>query len=156
MMDPASLLEQIVGLQPGVSVMQEETDCPTVVVGADGLLPLARALRNTPALDFDLLTDHTAVDWLKENRFELVYQLTSLSEGHTLRVSCSVPRDQPVVPSLAGVWPIAAWQEREVYDLMGILYADHPDLRRLFLDDDWQGFPLRKDYEDDYILTPKE
>jgi NADH-quinone oxidoreductase subunit C len=65
-----------------------------------------------------------------------------------------VPRDAAVVPSLASVWPIAEWQEREVYDLMGILYADHPDLRRLFLDDDWQGFPLRKDYEDDYILKP--
>jgi NADH/F420H2 dehydrogenase subunit C len=155
-MQATQLIEAVVALQPAVSAMTEETDCPTVIVDAAGLLPLARALRDTPELDFDLLMDHTSVDWLKDGRFELVYHLVSTSEGHTLRVSCSVPRDTPVVPSLASVWPIAEWQEREVYDLMGILYADHPDLRRLFLDDDWQGFPLRKDYEDDYILEPKE
>jgi NADH-quinone oxidoreductase subunit C len=155
-MQAQHLIDTVVALQAGVVAMTEETDCPTVTVAAGGLLSLARALRDTPELDFDLLMDHTSVDWLQEGRFELVYHLVSVGEGHALRVSCSVPRETPVVPSLSSVWPIAEWQEREVYDLMGILYADHPDLRRLFLDDDWQGFPLRKDYEDDYILEPKD
>jgi NADH-quinone oxidoreductase subunit C len=153
-MEEAQLLEAVTALQPGVQALEAASDCPAVAVGAESLLPLMRALRDTPALAFNQLVDHTSVDWLKEDRFELIYHLYSLEFGHTLRVSCSVPRAAAVVPSVASVWPIAEWQEREVYDLMGILYADHPDLRRLFLDDDWQGFPLRKDYEDDYILKP--
>ena len=153
-MEEAALIQSVTALRSGVQQLVDETDCPTVVVGADGLLSLMQALRDTPELAFNQLVDHTSVDWLKEDRFELIYHLVSLEHGHTLRVSCSVPRAAAVVPSLAGVWPVAEWQEREVYDLMGILYADHPDLRRLFLDDDWQGFPLRKDYEDDYILKP--
>ena len=153
-MDTTQLIQSVTALQPGVEQLAEETDCPTVTVGAEGLLALMQALRDTPALAFNQLVDHTSVDWLKEDRFELIYHLVSLEHGHTLRVSCSVPRAAAVVPSLASVWPVAEWQEREVYDLMGILYADHPDLRRLFLDDDWQGFPLRKDYEDDFILKP--
>ncbi len=155
-MEAEPLIQKVLGLQSGLTEMTEETDCPTVVVPADVLLPLAMALRDTPDLAFDQLTDHTSVDWLKENRFELLYRLYSLQHGHGLLISCSLPRDKPVVSSLSSVWPIAEWQEREVYDLMGILYADHPDLRRLYLDDDWQGFPLRKDYKDDYILEPEK
>ena len=71
-------------------------------------------------------------------------------------ISASVPRDNPVLPTVCGVWPIAQWQEREVYDLFGILYEGHPDLRRLFLEDDWVGFPLRKDYKDDHLLVKPE
>ena len=153
-MQETQLIQSVTALQSGVQQLTEETDCPTVTVAASGLLSLMRALRDTPELAFNQLVDHTSVDWLKEDRFELIYHLYSLEHGHTLRVSCSVPRGAAVVPSLASVWPVAEWQEREVYDLMGILYADHPDLRRLFLDDDWQGFPLCKDYEDDYILKP--
>ncbi len=155
-MEAAALIQKVLSLQSGVTEMSEETDCPTVVVDVDSLLPLSRDLCEMPELAFDQLTDHTSVDWLKENRFELLYRLYSLQHGHGLLISCSVPRDSPVVPSLSGIWPIAEWQEREVYDLMGILYADHPDLRRLYLDDDWQGFPLRKEYKDDYILEPKK
>lgn len=153
-MQEAQLIQAVTALQAGVTQLSKETDCPTVQVRPEGLLPLMQALRDTADLAFNQFVDHTSVDWLKEDRFELIYHLYSLQHGHTLRVSCSVPRAAAVVPSLASIWPIAEWQEREVYDLMGILYADHPDLRRLFLDDDWQGFPLRKDYEDDYILKP--
>jgi NADH:ubiquinone oxidoreductase subunit C len=69
-------------------------------------------------------------------------------------VVTSVARDNPLVPTVMDIWPIAEWQEREVYDLFGVLYDGHPDLRRLFLEDDWVGFPLRKDYEDDFMLEP--
>jgi NADH:ubiquinone oxidoreductase subunit C len=63
-----------------------------------------------------------------------------------------VPRQNPIAPSVHLLWPIAEWQEREVYDLFGVKYAGHPDLRRLFLEDDWKGFPLLKDYKDDFTL----
>ena len=78
--------------------------------------------------------------------------LHSTIHGHSLFVTVVVPRDDPTVPTVSDVWPTAHWQEREAYDLLGILYDDHPDLRRLFLEDDWQGFPLRKDYHDDDML----
>ncbi len=67
-------------------------------------------------------------------------------------MTCRVPRGEPVAPTVSALWPIALWQEREAFDLMGVLYDDHPDLRRLFLEDDWVGYPLRKDYKDDYML----
>ena len=107
----AELIQKILGLQSGMTEMTEETDAPTVVVPVDSLLALALALRDTPELAFDQLTDHTSVDWLKENRFELLYRFYSLQHGHGLLVSCSVPRETPVAPSLSGIWPIAEWQE---------------------------------------------
>jgi len=82
----------------------------------------------------------------RQGHFECLYNLYSTTHGHRLLVSVSVPRDNPVLPSVASLWAIAEWQEREVFDLMGVLYEGHPDLRRLFLEDDWQGHPLRKDY----------
>ncbi|MBU1920404.1 NADH-quinone oxidoreductase subunit C, partial [bacterium] len=82
-----------------------------------------------------------------------IYQLYSTKFHHYLMLSVKVDREHPVVPSVSSVWRIAQWHEREVYDLFGVLYDNHPDLRRLFLEDDWQGHPLRKDYRDDFMLT---
>ena len=138
-------------LEP-TAARREKADRPAVQVPPEKLAALALALRDEPALAFDLLLDHTAIDWLAENRFELVYVLYSTVHGHYLMLTTSVPRETPVVPTLSAVWPIAHWQEREVFDLMGVQYDDHPDLRRLFLEDEWQGHPLRKDYKDDYML----
>jgi len=138
-------------LEPAAA-KREKADRPAVQVPPDKLAALALRLRDEPALAFDLLLDHTAIDWIAENRFELVYVLYSTVHGHYLMLTTSVPRETPVVPTLSAVWPIAHWQEREVYDLMGVQYDDHPDLRRLFLEDEWQGHPLRKDYKDDYML----
>ena len=101
-----------------------------------------------------MLLDHLAIDWLEEETpcFELVYQLYSLTHNHYLMVSVRLPRDNPVVSTVSSIWACAEFQEREVYDLFGVLYDEHPDLRRLFLEDDWEGFPLRKDYKDDFIM----
>ncbi len=122
----------------------------------DRLLGLMQRLRDDPAFAFDLLVDHCAVDWPEQGRFECLYNLFSTIHGHSLLVSVSVPRETPVVPTVSGLWDIALWQEREVFDLMGVLYDNHPDLRRLFLEDDWQGHPLRKDYTDpDMLESPK-
>ena len=90
---------------------------------------------------------------IAENEFELLYRLYSLKTLAMLVVFTSIPRENPVIPTVSSVWRIAEWQEREVYDLFGILYDNHPDLRRVFLEDAWEGFPLRKDYQDDFMLT---
>ncbi|MDR5694445.1 MAG: NADH-quinone oxidoreductase subunit C [Armatimonadota bacterium] len=94
-----------------------------------------------------MLTDLTAVDrFPAEPRFEVVYHLTCLFPPDRLRLKVQVPGLDPVVPSVAVIWPSANWAEREVYDLYGIRFSGHPDLRRILLPDDWEGHPLRKDY----------
>ncbi len=146
-MDGTGLVKALAALEPGVEP-RDGANLPAVRVGTERLLALMQHLRDDPALSFDMLVDHTAVDWNQQGRFECLYNLYSTTHGHRLLVAVNVPRDNPVVPSVAGLWAIAEWQEREVFDLMGILYDGHPDLRRLFLEDDWQGYPLRKDYHD--------
>lgn len=109
-------------------------------------------IRDDKDFKFDILLDHTAVDYINENVFHLVYHLYSSSYNHQVIILVEVPRDKPVVSTLCSIWRIAEWQEREVFDLFGILYNNHPDLRRIFLEDDWVGFPLRKNYKDNFML----
>ena len=154
-MQAPELITTVQALQPDAQV-RAQCDRPTLVVPAHALVALATRLRDAPELKFDLLETHTAIDWIEEDRFELLYLLTSTAHGHHLTLAVSVDRDEPIAPTLCCVYPIAEWLEREVYDLFGILYDDHPDLRRLFLEDDWVGFPLRKDYEDDFMLERPE
>jgi NADH-quinone oxidoreductase subunit C len=98
---------------------------------------------------FEMLADVTAVDWLdrREFRFDVVVNLVSMQHLLRLRVLVGTPADDPSVPSLVPVWPGANFPEREVYDLFGIEFADHPDLTRILMPDDWEGYPLRKDFE---------
>lgn len=154
-MNPESLLSAITALEPRAA-RREQCDRPAVSVPPDALLKLMQKLHDEPELAFDMLCTHTAVDYPAESRFELVYLLRSVTHGHSLMVTTSINRDKPEIPSVSSIWRIAEWHEREVYDLFGILYDGHPDLRRLFLDDDWKGFPLRKDYKDDFMLERPE
>lgn len=131
---------------------RDKSDRPSVEIPVTSLVAFLKALKTKSQFDFDMLCSHTAVDWLGQNEFELIYQLYSIQHQHYLLVSTRVPRNNPVAPTISGLWAIAEWQEREVYDLFGVLYDGHPDLRRLFLEDDWKGFPLRKDYQDDFML----
>ena len=131
---------------------REKCAMPSAMIPVDALTGFMRSMHDDPRLSFDMLCTHTAVDWLGEDRFELVYVLYSTKHRHYVTVSTSIPRDKPEASSVSSIWRIAEWQEREVYDLMGVLYSGHPDLRRMFLEDDWVGFPLRKDYKDDFML----
>lgn len=131
---------------------REKCNMPAVTIPAEILSGFMRTMHDDLLLSFDMLCMHTAVDWLSENRFELLYVLYSTKHLHYVTVSTSIPRDKPEASSVSSIWRIAEWQEREAYDLMGILYSGHPDLRRMFLEDDWKGFPLRKDYKDDFML----
>ncbi|HEY0708191.1 MAG TPA: NADH-quinone oxidoreductase subunit C [Polyangia bacterium] len=114
-------------------------------VHPDALLKVAGILRDDPALAFDFLQNLTAIDWLKTGHIELVYHLFSYQHRHEVVLKTSVPREAPRVPSLAGLWNNANWLEREQYDLFGVIFEGHPDLRRLLLPDDWVGHPMRKD-----------
>lgn len=120
----------------------------TILIPREGLREIISFLKEDPKLDFDFLTDITAVDHLgkKEPRFEVVYHLYSLRAGHRLRVKVPVPEADPVVDSLVPLWKGANWLEREVWDMFGIRFNGHPDLRRILLYKEFQGHPLRKDY----------
>jgi len=120
---------------------------PVILVPVEHLLATARALRETPGLEFHAFSDVTAVDFYprREPRFDVVYHLVSPHRRARVRLKVRVALDQPV-PSVTSVWPGAGWMEREVFDLFGIVFEGHGDLRRLMMPDDWAGHPLRKDY----------
>jgi NADH-quinone oxidoreductase subunit C len=150
-MDRETIEHTLKSIEPHIC-RREKVDRPAVEVPVERLLGLMRQLREDKRLAFDMLLDHTAIDRPKEERFELVYNLYSTKHGHALMVICSVSRTNPVVPTMERIWQGAHWQEREVFDLFGVLYDEHMDLRRLFLEEDWKGYPLRKDYKDDDML----
>jgi NADH-quinone oxidoreductase subunit C len=111
------------------------------------LLEVARTLRDHPSLQFDFLESITAVDWPKANEIQVVYHLFSYPQRHDFVFKVTLGRAAPTVGSLTSLWDSADWLEREQYDLMGVIFEGHPDLRRLLLPEDWQGHPLRKDYQ---------
>lgn len=110
------------------------------------LLQVCTLLKTNPESSFDLLISVSAVDKIKENIIESVYHLYSTKHNHKLVVKVQLRRDKPAVPSVTPLWKTADWHERESYDLMGIAYTGHPNLKRLLLPSDWIGHPLRKDY----------
>jgi NADH-quinone oxidoreductase subunit C len=118
------------------------------VVKAEALLDVCRFLKTEPGLELDFLEDETAVDWPKKNQIELVYHLLSYKHRHGLKLKVEADRAAPSVPSVEGVWKTANWFEREIFDLFGVDFPGHPDLRRIMLPDDWVGHPLRKDYQE--------
>lgn len=116
-----------------------------LVVAADRLLEIAHYTRDEEG--FDLLVDLTAVDWPKrEKRFDLVLFLYSFPKNERLRIKALLGENEPVA-SVESVWPTANWLEREVYDMFGIVFEGHSNLKRLLLPEEWQGYPLRKDYD---------
>ena len=119
----------------------------TVVVPREHLRRAAEFLASDAALRFSFLSDLTAVDrFPSEPRFELNYHLVSLDSRKRLRIQVRVSGNDPAVPTVTSIWPGANWHEREAYDLFGIRFEGHPDLRRIVMPDDWEGHPLRKDY----------
>jgi NADH-quinone oxidoreductase subunit C len=119
----------------------------TLVIARNVLRDVAERCRSDKDLQFNLLTDATSVDrYPLEPRFEVNYHLVSIPRSDRLRLQVRLSASDPVVDSLVSVWPGANWLEREIFDLMGIRFEGHPDLRRILMPDDWEGYPLRRDY----------
>jgi NADH-quinone oxidoreductase subunit C len=150
----AALQEGALGaqLEPAPSVDLQAT----FFVPRDHLPAVARALRDRPDLRFDFLAELTAVDfWPRAPRFELVYVLVSLDHRARVRLKVRLTGDDAHVETVSGVWPAANWLEREVWDLFGIIFDGHPDPRRLLMPEDWEGYPLRKDYPVQIRMAPR-
>lgn len=116
-----------------------------VTIPVDKLLEFMQVLKDEFALDY--LTNLTAADYPEENKFQLIYNLNSIEKGYTLMVRTDVNRENPELPSVFPIWGGANWQEREVYDLLGVVFTGHPNLKRILLDVNYEGHPLRKDYQ---------
>ena len=118
------------------------------VVKTERIRDVCRFLKTTPGLELDFCVDVAGVDYPKRNVIEVVYHLFSYNHRHGIVLKVEADRAAPLVPSVESIWKTANWMEREVYDLFGVGFTNHPDLRRLLLPDDWEGHPLRKDWQE--------
>jgi NADH-quinone oxidoreductase subunit C len=119
----------------------------TVVISKETLVAASKILRDEPELAFDFLSDLCGVDWTgREERFEVVYHLYSLEHNARLRLKVRLTEEELSLPSVSEIWPTANWHEREAFDMYGIEFTGHPDLRRILNPDDFEGFPFRKDF----------
>jgi NADH-quinone oxidoreductase subunit C len=165
-MTPAEIHQKLTDRFPGkITGVQLETLDPWVEVAPDAILEVARFLKSDPDLAFNSLANLSGVDYFEpdpkkqakyghEPHIEVVYHLFSFKNRHHIVIKVKLPRwqnDQPgQIPELAsvsGVWAIADWHERETFDLVGIRFTGHPNLRRILCAEDWEGHPLRKDYD---------
>jgi NADH-quinone oxidoreductase subunit C len=158
-MTDSDVLDTLRRAVPGATLeASSSVDMATLYVDRDHLVAVCRALRDDPALQFAFLSDVTAADYLPaEPRFEIVYHLACLGAAYAaagapvaparrLRVKVRLSGADARVPTVTPVYPTAGWPEREVFDLFGVAFEGHPDLRRILMTDDWEGYPLRKDY----------
>ena len=148
-MTPDALRARLATLLPEAGACPPEPARGEVVVVVEraAIGGALRTLRDHPELRFEMLSDLTVVDYHgRAPRFEVVYQLYSITHNHRLRVKVPLPEEDPVVPSAAPLWKSANWAEREAWDMFGIRFAGHPDLRRILMYPEFEGHPLRKDY----------
>lgn len=149
----SKLQEEILKIYPAATF--EEGECPLVNVAEADWHDFARKLKETPSLGFDVLTAVVGMDW--KEKLGVVYYLTSTSHNWDMlavKVEASGDRDNAYIHTVSDLWKVANFQEREVYDMFGIKFIDHPDMRRFFLRNDWVGHPLRKDYDANPELNP--
>lgn len=137
---------------PDLSITPKPGDWLEVKVEADASPEFFRYIKDTPGLGFDYLLDVTAVDYINEGKLQVVYHLARMGADARKRgklvVKVDVPRDNARVRTVVDIWPTADFLEREVYDMFGVVFEGHPDLRRILMREDWVGHPLRKDYVD--------
>ncbi len=142
-MTPDELAERIRSRYAETIVARGEV---TVVVPRERLLDALRFLREDEGLALDFFSDVTATDWPgREPRYWVAYELYSMRHKHRVRVKVGLPAEDPTVPSATALYPAANWPERECFDFYGVIFEGHPDLTRIFMPDDWDGHPLRKD-----------
>jgi len=144
-MNNEALKAELVALFPEAAV-EEGPQWITATVGASSWKAIACQLRSSPGLDFDFLFCLTCVDW--KTQLTMVYHLTSTQHRHSLVVKSNLNRELPEIDTVSDIWLTAEFHEREVFDLFGVVFKEHRDLRRLFMTDEYEGWPLRKDFED--------
>ena len=145
--DSPALRRLIEALPDAVLETHAHVGDATACIDPERVVEVARLLRDDSELEFEMLTDVTAVDYLgQEPRFEMVYHFYSVAANRRLRIKARVPEEPAEIDSLADVYASANWMEREVWDLYGIRFKGHPDLRRILLYEEFEGHPLRKDY----------
>jgi NADH-quinone oxidoreductase subunit C len=160
-MEAAEIHERIKALV-GAGLLESVLDAkdPFVRLAPDVMVELCRFLRDEAELRFDVLSNLSGVDYRADGQIEVVYHLYSYPHRHKVVLKVRTPRDEAVLPSVESIWKAANWHEREVYDLLGVTFTGHPDLRRLLMPEDWVGHPLRKDFvePDEYhgISTRRE
>lgn len=127
----------------------------SIIVKRERIKDICKYLHDDPEIDMDYLSDLCGVDYMGKRRlrFEVIYNLYSLKHRHRLRIKALVPEEDPSIDTVTEIWKGADWHERETYDMFGIVFIGHPDLRRILLPEDWEGFPLRKDYP---VTGPKD
>jgi len=128
------------------AAFEEGSEWVTMTIDPAAWKEFARQIRQPSGLDLDYLFCVTCVDW--KTHLTMVYHLVSTVHRHILVVKAKLDRNDPEIATVSDIWRTAEFHEREAYDLFGVKFKDHPDLRRLFMTDDWKGWPLRKDYED--------
>jgi NADH-quinone oxidoreductase subunit C len=131
-----------------VGALSETKGDRFVVVKGEKIVDVCRFLKSTTGLEFDYCQDITAVDWPARKVIEVVFHLYSFVNRHGLVLKVETDREAPAIATVEGVWKAATWLEREIYDLFGVNFTGHSDLRRLLMPDDWVGHPLRKDYQE--------
>jgi NADH-quinone oxidoreductase subunit C len=150
-MDAKAIHERLTGrFGEKVTGAYLEVASPFAVVATAALVEVAEFCKSDPELAFDNLLCLAAADYPKEAepRFEVVYHLLSYKHGHIFGLKVYLPRENPAVASVEGLWGVANWHEREAFDMFGIAFTGNTDLRRILLPDDWTGHPLRKDWVD--------
>lgn len=149
-MNNEELKQTISSFSPAASY-DESGEFLNVLIPSEELSPLMKSLRFTNELFFDYLFCLTCVDW--KDHLMMVYFLTSKTHQHTLVVKAKITDlENPSIDSVDNIWKTAELNEDEVFDLFGVRFNNHPNLRRLFLEEDWKGFPLRKNYEDEHMI----
>ncbi len=164
-LDNASIFAALQKAFPTVSLFRQQESSPTTMaeLGADYILDveigpeqypdLIRFIKEDQELGFDLLLQVTAVDW--QEHFDILVHLLSTEHGHKLFIRCPVSKEEPEIRTISDIFEGAQWHEREVFDLFGIRFSGHPDMRRIFLKDDFPGYPLRKDFEEPELVIKR-
>jgi NADH-quinone oxidoreductase subunit C len=147
-MEFEKIVELIQSVNEGTAKVDSNTSPLGVIISSDRLVVTCNELYQNPSTYFDMLSCVTGIDnGVEANTMEVIYHLYSIPFNASLMLKVILPRENPEVESLCGVWKSANWLEREVYDMFGINFKNHPDLRRILMPNDWEGYPLRKDYQ---------
>ncbi len=141
-------IHALIATKTNSAVVDDTTTPKAIRIYADDLVPVCRELHENQITYFDMLSCVTAIDnGVQAGTFELAYSLYSIPYHSHLTVKVTIPRDKPEVESVCSIWKTANWHEREAFDMFGIFFKNHPDLRRILMPADWEGHPLRKDYK---------